>query len=263
MQISMVFSPVSTGNGQENLAQNASFLIYNRHKSEREKEPPGADGMSGLRSLFRTAALFAMVFVVAALHAQDGLSDAVAHLSPFCDSLTALVGSSIATADFNHDTYPDGAVLFRSNNTFHIEVHFRFRHVSEITFDSTVPSLALSAIDVNHDGNPDLVVEEPFSRQRLFVWLNDGRGRFHRAHVDDFPSGSDDTDLRLSLRSESPDGRALAVPGKSRIRTVPSGLYGIPVAFNLAEPAPKEIAPSSHFSSAPSLLRGPPLSVHL
>jgi hypothetical protein len=211
----------------------------------------------------RTAALFAMVFVVAALHAQDGLSDAVARFSPLRDSATGFVGPSIATADFNNDTSPDGAVLFRSNNTFHIEVHFRFRHVSEITFASSVEALTLSAIDVNHDGSADLVVEEPFTHHRLYVWLNDGRGSFRRARVEDFPARNEGTDLRLSVTSESPDCRALTVPGKSRIRNVPSGSFGDLVVSDLPKPAAKVISASSHFSSAPSLLRGPPLPVLL
>ena len=77
-----------------------------------------AVGMRNFCSLIRTIGLLAMVFVVSALHAQDGLSDALLRL----DFSNGLLGPSIATADFNNDTYPDAAVLLRSNHNFRIEV---------------------------------------------------------------------------------------------------------------------------------------------
>jgi hypothetical protein len=36
-----------------------------------------------------------------------------------------LFGPPLATADFDHDGHPDGALLLRSRNSFRIEVHLR------------------------------------------------------------------------------------------------------------------------------------------
>ena len=208
-------------------------------------------------SLIRTIGLLAMVNVVTALHAQDGLSDGFSRLDFSCGISSGLLGPSIATADFNNDTHPDAAVLLRSNHSFLIEVHFRFRQVRRITFASNFPTLAISAFDVNHDGSPDLIVEEPFSRHRLFIWLNDGYGSFHPAHVEDYPAGNDDSYHRLASPSRNSE-TALVVPGKMRLRHAAYVSYRLGVSF-AAVPNPRRVTQAfMGFDYAPNPLRGPP-----
>src|SRR5262249_22828537 len=40
------------------------------------------------------------------------------------------------------------------------------------------PALRIRALDIDGDGYVDIIVERPLSRERLFVWLNDGSGHF-------------------------------------------------------------------------------------
>src|ERR1700722_19991368 len=148
--------------------------------------------MFEVRSPIRTFAIFLIAFATVALHAQSGLSDALERVNSSRNLPDQLFASSVVTADFNNDSHPDGAILMRSKSESRIEVHFRFQATSQITFASNLPALAISALDVNHDGSPDLVVEDPFSNHRLFVWLNDGYGAFRAARVDDFPAASDE-----------------------------------------------------------------------
>lgn len=219
--------------------------------------------MHQFRSLIKAIALFLVVSVVSTLQAQDGLRDAFLRLDSVTGISSKIVGPAIAAADFNHDTHPDGAVLFRNNNTFQIEVHFRFQQVSRLTFASNIPALALSAFDVNHDGHPDLIVEEPFSRQRLFVWLNDGAGSFHPVNVDNYQAGPEGTSYIFAGPSGSPQSQAIAVPGKLRVRFTSSGSIRIPASDRLPRLSLQEAPHPTEFSSAPNLLRGPPTTVVL
>lgn len=226
---------------------------------------PGSPGcaMRDFCSLIRTIGLFAMVLVVTALHAQDGLSDALSHLDFSCDFSGGLLGHSVATADFNNDTHPSVAVLLHNNHSFRIEVHSRFRQVGRITFASNLPALAIAAFDVNHDGSPDLVVEEPFSQQRLFIWLNDGYGFFHPAHVADYPAEGGSNNHRFTSPLRNSESIALAAPGKMRCRqsvhesSRPQRSFGV-------TPNPNRTAPvSMGFDYAPNPHRGPPSSLLL
>jgi hypothetical protein len=198
-----------------------------------------------------------------ALHAQDGLADAFLRLNSACVLTNTFLNPAIATADFDNDTHPDGAILFRSNNTFEIEVHFHSARVSRIKFASRFPKLAISAFDVNNDGAPDLVVADPFSRQRLFVWLNDGYGSFHSAHAEDFPAQSDDSYRDLTYGSQTPQSQTLVSAGKSRLRIAPSALtWPLPSADPLG--MPRHAASSlPDPASTPNLLRGPPSNIPL
>jgi len=214
--------------------------------------------MLDVRSLIRSIAIFVMFSVAAALHAQDGLSEALARVSSSSNLSSGLFGPSLVTADFNHDSHPDGAVLVRGRNTSRIEVHFRFQRVSQITFASNFPALAISALDVNHDGSPDLVIEDPFSNRRLFIWLNDGYGSFRAARVDDFPDSNDERHRASGPLSHPPESRALVSKSRMRIRKhLPaavrsadaSNFAGFYSNLNLHLPA-------CDFS--PNLLRGPP-----
>lgn len=102
----------------------------------------------------------------------------------------------LVTADFDDDSRPDGAVLLdaeqlQGRQLFRIKLHITSGQDSELTFQSNETGLAISALDVNQDGVPDLVVEQVFTHKRLQVWLNDGHGRFRPARVEDFPLCAD------------------------------------------------------------------------
>lgn len=134
------------------------------------------------------ALLIAMSVAPVAARAQDGVGGA------FSRGLRA--GRSqpqIATADFDQDQKPDGAILVEGGplnglRTFHIELHVSGSDNGEIVFSSRESGLAISARDVNEDGAPDIVVERAFSGQKVQVYLNDGHGTFHAARAEDYPS---------------------------------------------------------------------------
>ncbi|MGA7245731.1 MAG: VCBS repeat-containing protein, partial [Terracidiphilus sp.] len=96
---------------------------------------------------------------------------------------------------------------------FRIELHVTAGENNELTFESNETALTLSALDVNQDGAPDIIVEQAFTHKRLQVWLNDGHGLFRKVRSEDFPSapapscqwGSPphwQTDLTLTLPSK-------------------------------------------------------------
>src|SRR5579872_7222300 len=108
---------------------------------------------------------------VPALQAQDGLRGA---LSRGAKSGQAFAGrpAQIAAADFDDDQAPDGAILLETGSlngqrSFRVEVHATAAANSAITFSSEENGLAISALDVNQDGAPDIVIEKAFTHQRL------------------------------------------------------------------------------------------------
>jgi hypothetical protein len=211
--------------------------------------------MHRFRSL---SSIVALACFALALHAQDGLSDALARAGSASNAGSALFGPSLVTADFNNDHHPDGALLLRARNAFHIELHFRFHQVSEITFASSAPRLAIYVLDVNRDGAPDLLVVDPFSLRRLFVWLNDGHGAFYQARVDDFRTGEDQCRLSVALSCNGPEYAAIAGKDKMRSRCSPPESRRIP--FETRDP--NHIAeldrPLPVWDAEPNPLRGPP-----
>src|SRR5581483_1477028 len=158
--------------------------------------------MHEFRSLIRVIVLLLVAAAVSRLYSQDGLRESLSLLNSAKDFSSELVGPPISTADFNSDTHLDGVLLLRDSNRFRIEVRFRFGRVSRIAFASKFSTLAISTFDVNNDGNPDVVVEEPFSHRRLFVWLNDGSGLFHAARAEDYPGESEQGSRQLTGSGE-------------------------------------------------------------
>jgi hypothetical protein len=219
--------------------------------------------MFGFRSLPKTLALVAITLSASALHAQDGLSDAMACAKYASNTGSTFLGPSLATADFNNDHHPDGALLLRDRNSFRIEVHFRFHQVSEITFASSLPQLAISAVDVNRDGSPDLVVEDPFSLRRVFIWINDGHGAFHSASVDDFQADEDESCPFVATPCHGPQCPAIDTPGKMRSPGTSSEWRRMPAAtsdFQFVAALDRAIPT---WDTKPNPLRGPPLRASL
>ena len=129
------------------------------------------------------------------LWAQDGMEGVlprVTLVSPL--NPDALFKQSFAIADFDGDHKPDGAVLIQSGktaagqNSFRMELHLSGSANTAFTFESNETTLAITAVDVNKDGATDLVVEQPLTHKRLYVWLGDGHGGFHKGRVEDFSS---------------------------------------------------------------------------
>ena len=79
-------------------------------------------------------------------------------------------------ADFNNDQKPESITLrslgqHGSKNIFSVRVCASGRTVSLLTLESTEPSIAVTAIDVNRDGSPDIIVEQRYTQKRIQVWL--------------------------------------------------------------------------------------------
>lgn len=136
--------------------------------------------------------LFLLCICAPALKAQNGLDGA---LSRGATTIHALSGFSqqLVAADFDNDQKPDGAILeetgfLNGRRAFRIELYLTSGNNNAITFSSADSGLAISTIDVNEDGVPDIVVESAYTRQRVQVYLNDGHGAFHEASAEDYPS---------------------------------------------------------------------------
>ena len=140
-------------------------------------------------SLTRIIAFLAVITGATALHALDGLSDAIARLRLPGGSTRELYSSQLATADFDNDGHPDGALLLRNGNRAQVEVSFGSHRVWRATVTSSPLHLDISTKDVNEDGSPDLELEDAFSHQSLFIWLNNGNGHFHAVPTKDYPLG--------------------------------------------------------------------------
>jgi hypothetical protein len=214
--------------------------------------------MAGCRSLQKAFALILLLATAGVLNAQEGLSDTFARLKSLRIPANNLFGPSVAAADFNHDKHPDGALLIRQHKRFRIEVHIRSHRVTAISFASNLRALTMSAFDVNSDGSPDLVVQDLFSRKRLFVWINDGHGGFHSGSADDYTRNSS-----LDFRAFVPPGSgrdSAEFLGTTKMRSRHTSAFANHLSATQYVSRPVEIsgrsAPSDH--PAPNLVRGSP-----
>jgi len=219
--------------------------------------------MHFVRLLHRILALLLLLASADALHSQEGLSAAFARLNRILIPANSPLGPSVVSADFNRDQHFDGALLVRDRNNFRIELHFRSHRVTAITFASNVSALSMVTLDINRDGNPDLIVLDPFSRQRLFVWLNDGQGSFHAVSADNYTlSGTHDC-RAIPPSGSSSDYAALLGPSKMRCRKAASFAEQLLVATYLQRTGEvyEEFPASS--DPVPNLVRGSPVTTAL
>jgi hypothetical protein len=217
--------------------------------------------MAGFLSLYKAFALVLLIAAAGVLDAQEGLSVAFTRLTNCWIPANSLLGPSVATADFNNDTHADGALLIRERERFRIEVHFRSDRVTAISFASNLPALAMLALDVNGDGSPDLVVQDPFSRKRLFVWINDGHGGFLSTSADDYAlNSSEDSRAFLPNRPASESAELLG-PSKMRSRST-AAFASLQVATRyLFRPMEGSGCSAPSADPVPNLVRGsPPLT---
>jgi hypothetical protein len=127
--------------------------------------------------------LYLLALFVPALKAQDGLLGALAQKTDLAHRLN--FNQQLAAADFDNDQKPDGAVLLPGGlldgeRLFRIELHVTSGTNGVILFSAAEQNLSISALDVNHDGSPDIVIAKT-TGERLQVYLNDGHGAFHKA----------------------------------------------------------------------------------
>jgi len=146
-----------------------------------------------VRSPFLRIILIALVLASSAAWAQDGLRGIATNDAQGSSALRSSFEQRLVVADFDNDQRPDGAILtdagqLNGQRSFRIDLHLTAGDNNTLTFQSSETALTISALDVNHDGATDIVVEQAFTRRRLEVWLNDGHGIFRKARSEDFPS---------------------------------------------------------------------------
>ena len=216
-----------------------------------------------IRSLY-IRLLLVIVFAMAAsrMWAQDGLQGALSQTN-FATSLER----SLAVADFDDDQKPDGAVLLEcgglcSQNNFRIQLHLTGRGNTELTFQSNQTALELVALDIDHDGYTDVVVQQAFTHKRLHVWINDGGGTFHEEQAQDFPVAEIGTRESLDLPSNPSGGAALAFPPQRGFEIAGLGILPLlsrPPTDSKFQRRSARLTPASPLLAAHSS-RAPPLA---
>lgn len=220
-----------------------------------------------VRFLCRNLAFATVLLVAPVLRAQDGVQGALASIratTPLAQSFTSLQGPTLAIADFDGDNKPDGAILLeadrlRGQGNFKIELHLTEHDNADIKFQSAEPELTVEALDIDHDGDIDLVIEQSVTRKRLQVWINDGHGNFEKVRIEDFPSP---VPTRQQLSSwQRLDYPVISLPSQRGFETMlmASHIAGRPPSDNQVAPSSKNLFGNDRgFSLTPS--RGPPLS---
>jgi len=155
------------------------------------------------RSSLLWIVLSALLLVAPALRAQDGLRGALSQSAEHGRVLFAFA-QDVAAADFDNDQKPDGAVLLQGGPinremAFRIELHLTGQQNATIRFSSSEAHLAITSVDVNRDGAPDILIERALTHQRLQVYLNDGHGAFQRS-TSETPPPPGDSDPLWSMR---------------------------------------------------------------
>jgi FG-GAP repeat protein len=100
-------------------------------------------------------------------------------------------GWSTAVGDLNADGRPDFAAADRVGRrpggfAYAMEFAIAGEPSQSVTFESPHDAVSVSLRDVDHDRDLDVVVTSTLSRAVVGVWLNDGKGRFHRAPAQSF-----------------------------------------------------------------------------
>lgn len=219
---------------------------------------------------FLTPKFFLAAFLILAapiVRAQDGFQGALGEFTRTnsLGQIARLSSPTLTIADFDGDNKPDGAILLRSNadlgkGNFAIELHLTGHHNSEIWFHSPESSLMIEALDIDHDGAIDLIIEESISHKRLQVWINDGHGNFEKGRLEDFPSVTDSIRDRISC-SERLDSPVLSLPTQRGFETmlIACQIAGRPPSQKQFTAHPTNLPPGDQaFSLTPS--RAPPFS---
>jgi hypothetical protein len=187
-----------------------------------EKNYNRRDAMKIRRYIYWNA-LVALLLLTSNGRAQDGLGGALSRFESTAHLLQHTFNQQIAVADFDKDQRPDGAILLddgqaAGRRSFRVEIHLTAGANTGFTFSSAESELSVSALDVNADGAPDIVVLQTFTRKRLQVWLNDGHGSFRRVNSESYPT---QTEARIKFRAriQGQYGPSIWLPARTSLET--------------------------------------------
>lgn len=201
------------------------------------------------------------------MHAQDGVEGALARINPtpsVRNPLGSLFNPTLAIADFDNDNKLDGAVLTESasspgSGSFEIEFHFTALSNRNIRLWLPESDITVSAIDVDHDGDVDIVIEQSLTHKGLQVWLNDGHGNFQKGRIEDFPSAAPARDQLTSSDCSDCPADSLATQRSFETLLMSCHIAGRPPSdIELASAPSNSFQLDTPFSFATS--RAPPLS---
>lgn len=211
--------------------------------------------------------LFSMIILCLPMaRAQDGLLGALS--CPRVGSRVLLgFEKQLVAADFDRDNKPDAAILLadglsNGQTSFRVELHLTAGSNHAITFVSAENGLTISAVDLNRDGAPDIVIEREFTHERLQVFLNDGHGHFHKVGSQRYSLPNPSALLcrpwfaQCMPLSYLPPARGLELPGLRRVATMGPARSRL---LNRCEDVPRA---QMNFRP-PSTTRAPPFSAML
>lgn len=222
-----------------------------------------------MKSGFLKIGLLTLLLSAPSLRAQDWGVGTQSARADRCNFSTDRFGQRFIVADFNNDQKPDSLTLMSlgqrgGQNVFSVRVCDSGRTMGLLTFESKEPSIVVTAIDVNQDGSPDIVVEQSYTQKRIQVWLNDGHGGFHKANVADF--ANPDTRAPCTVAAFS-KGRHHSPPRAHRRRGKELSIQAA------ALPSARRYSPSQYHRSlivrvrkdlgGPNPPRAPPIALHL
>ncbi len=170
-------------------------------------------------------------------------------------------------SDFDGDYQADESELLSNGFEKTIQVHFGNLRNSQLHFTAKVTDRGrLFAVDIDHDGDVDLVWIAPAQRADV-VWINDGKGNFEAAK-DDSPYVAE---INALQGTDDPDGELPVAAGRSsQILTVSSATDAAFVTTTsrpavIAKWVPTITADSEPYVDSPYLTylreRGPPTAV--
>jgi hypothetical protein len=150
---------------------------------------------------FRSVARRAALAVIAIAVMASGASAAPNEGSPFTPLAAPVFRLGTAAAPFSAakrlgdldlDGHPDLAVVDRliprgGQTQYVLEVDLSSGPAQTIVFSSDQPALDITLVDVDHDGDIDIVLTPILSRAVAAIWLNNGAGQFAEATGPDSP----------------------------------------------------------------------------
>lgn len=208
-------------------------------------------------AVIRTAVSVVLTIAAAALHAGQN--------SPHGFAGRSGSGSAAVVTDLDRDGRADTAILLGvvesgASSSLRLELHFSSQPHATIPLDTFDPDHSLAASDVDDDRDADLIIERPFTHQRVRVLLNDGTGHFAEGTAPD-RQAPDPSSERLSGPLEGMSGPSVWRAGyRSKIAALrPAVRSGTPVLVGV-----ESTATTALFLADPLRLRrsprGPPLS---